>query len=443
MATAPEHPSLALIILDGLADRPSPETGGVSPVEAARTPHLDSLVAEGALGQAVVVGPGVAPESDAGVLALLGYDPVTDSPGRGVLEALGVEVPLEPSDVAFRLNFATLDGDGTVLDSRVGRSLGTEEARSLARALTQADLLADEGIRAEVRATVGHRGVLWLHPIRDGALSANVSNSDPFYEKVGGMGQARRVESPRPLEVRPLDGTPAAARTALATNRFLARAAERLAGEAVNARRALSGKRIANGLLVRNAGALPSAPGPQPFAVKYGVAGAAITEMPVERGIARLLGLTDRYVGPMGADRAAALAERARITRAAIDEHPFVYVHLKGPDEPGHDGRATLKREIVEELDRSFFGPFLDGLDRSRVRLIVTADHATPCVLKSHSDDPVPVLLAGARVAPGGGRSPSAETVKFGERAAAAGALGSMRGKDVLPLLFRGAAAPA
>ena len=118
-----------LVVLDGLGDRPHPQTGGLSPVEAASTPHLDALATRGQVGEIVVVGPGIAPESDAGVFALLGYDPVKDSPGRGVLEALGVEVPLGPGDVALRLNFATAEGDGTIVDSRVGRSLSTSEAR--------------------------------------------------------------------------------------------------------------------------------------------------------------------------------------------------------------------------------------------------------------------------------------------------------------------------
>ena len=242
--------SLALIVLDGLGDRPHPATGNRSPVEAAATPNLDRLLAAGEIGEVVVVGPGVAPESDAGVFALLGYDPVHDSPGRGVLEALGVEIPLAPEDVALRLNFATLDGDGSVLDSRVGRSLTTKDAVDLALGLTNANLLAPEEIRAEVRATVGHRGVLWLHPVGGGSLSPEVSNADPFYEKVGGMGQARRPDVPKLLEVAPTDSSAEAARTARAINLFLDRSRGVLAGHRVNARRAVGGKKIANGLLV-------------------------------------------------------------------------------------------------------------------------------------------------------------------------------------------------
>ncbi len=420
----------ALVVLDGLGDRPHPETEGRSPVEVAATPVLDGLARRGQLGDVVVVAPGVAPESDAGVFALLGYDPVRDSPGRGVLEALGVDVPLASGDVALRLNFATSDGDGTIVDSRVGRTLSTHEAQELAHALTAADLLADDGIHAEVRATVGHRGVLWLHPTQGGPLSPNVSNSDPFYEKVGGMGQARRPETPRRCPVSPLDATREARRTAAAIDRFLDRAANVLAGHRVNARRAMGGKKIANELLVRNAGSLPERP-PRPFAEKYGVAGAALTEMPVERGIAKVLGLADRYVGPMGVDRDQGYRDRARVARELLRQFPFVYVHLKGPDEPGHDGDAPLKREIVEAIDRSFFGPFLDGLDLASVRVGVTADHATPTILKGHADDPVPLLIAGAAVTPSSQPVPT-----FAERYASAGPLGHRTGADVLPLMF-------
>jgi 2,3-bisphosphoglycerate-independent phosphoglycerate mutase len=332
--------------------------------------------------------------------------------------------------VALRLNFATADGTGTILDSRVGRSLSTREAQELARGLTQADLLADLGIRAEVRATVGHRGVLWLHPTRDGGLSPEISNADPFYEKIGGMGAARRPERPTVLRVEPLDATPAAARTADAVNRFLEASVPVLAGHRVNAARALSGRKIANALLVRNAGALPREPLPS-FESRHSLRGAAVTEMPVERGIARTLGLEDRYLGPMTGDRDAGYRERAKAVRELLGRVPFVYVHLKGPDEPGHDGNALAKREIVEAIDRSFFGPFLEGLDLQRVRLAVTADHATPCILKGHSDDPVPLVIVGSGTPPTG-TTPE----KFGDAAAARGALGVHRGIEVLPLLF-------
>ena len=291
--------------------------------------------------------------------------------------------------------------------------------------------MADRRIRAEVRATVGHRGVLWLHPNDGAPLSPNVSNPDPFYEKVGGMGHARRPERPRILSCEPLDDTEAARRTADAVNAFCEGASAYLAGHRVNARRALGGKPIANALLLRNAGALPDRP-LLPFSAARGRRGAALTEMPVERGIARVLGLEDRYVGPMGPDRDEGYRERARIARELLEEHPFVYVHLKGPDEPGHDGDAVRKKEVIEAIDRSFFGPFLEGLDLGTVRVAVTADHATPASLRGHSDDPVPFLLVGAGVDRDGASPPR----KFGASVATHGAVGVRRGNELLGLLF-------
>ncbi len=429
-------PGRVLVVLDGLGDRPHPDTGGRSPIDAAQTPHLDALAAAGQIGEVEVVGPTVAPESDAGVLSLFGYDPVHDSPGRGVLEALGAEVALAPGDVALRLNFATTDGAGTVLDARVGRSLGTSESRELARALTDGQLLAPLGIRAEVHATVGHRGVLTLHPERDGPLSPDVSNADPFYERIGGLGAAVRPTTPTVRLVTPLVEAPSAVRTADAINAFLAAAGPLLAGHTVNARRAMGGKKVANAILVRNAGALPAEPLPT-FPSRYGFAGGAVTEMPVERGIARMLGLEDRFVGPMGPDRDAGYRDRASAVVELAARLPFVYVHLKGPDEPGHDGDARRKQEVVEAIDRSFFGPFLERFDLGASRLAVTADHATPCIVGGHSADPVPLVVAGAGVPAGGG------PVKFGESAAARGALGRRPGRSVLPLLFSEPFSPA
>ncbi len=435
-AVEPPFAPCALVVLDGLGDRPSPATGGRNPIEAAATPNLDRLAGGGETGAVSILGPGIAPESDAGVLALLGYDPVSDSPGRGVLEAMGIGIPLAPGDVALRLNFATIEPSGRIVDPRVGRSLSTEEAAELAKAVTAADLLADAGIRAEVRPTVGHRGVLWLHRRSGRDLSPQISNADPFYEKVGGMGKARRTSDPRLLAVEPLDASPEAGRTAAAVNRFLERVPKVLLPNPVNRGRAARGEKEATGLLVRNAGTVPAQP-PVPFAARHGLPGAAVTEMPVERGIARLLGLDDRFVGPMGTDADAGYRHRATVTAELLTTFPFVYVHLKGPDEPGHDGDAPRKRAVVEAIDRAFFGPFLDAVDLGRVRIAVTADHATPCVIGGHSDDPVPWVQSGGA----GRRRRSATAPKFGSSSAVPAGSTPLPASEVLPRLLRGRSA--
>jgi 2,3-bisphosphoglycerate-independent phosphoglycerate mutase len=423
----------ALIVLDGLGDRGHPDLAGRTPLEAAKTPCLDRLAREGTLGTVLPVGPGVAPESDAGVLGLLGYDPRADSPGRGVLEAEGVGIHVEPGHVAFRFNFATVAPDGRVLDSRVGRALTTPEARRLAEALTGAALLEKEGVEARVVATVGHRGVVVLRDLQGRPLSPEVSNSDPFYVRQGGLGHAVRPKDPRVLRVEALDPAEGSRRTAELVNTLIERAPAVLRASPVNSDRKGRGQLEATQLLLRDAGTAPRHL--RSFRERWGVEGAALTEMPVERGLAKLLALEDVYVGPVDPTaRVAGYRERASRCRELLERHDFLYVHLKGPDEPGHDGDAPRKREIVEALDEGFFAPFLEGLDLSRVRLLITADHATPCILKAHSDDPVPVIFAG-----GSGWRPSdalGDPPKFCEALAAKGPLAGLLGKDLLTHLF-------
>ena len=144
--------------------------------------------------------------------------------------------------------------------------------------------------------------------------------------------------------------------TPSAVNEWLEKVPGLLAGHRVNARRAMRGGQFANAVLLRNAGALPAVP-PTPFSVKHGIQGAAVTEMPVERGIAKLLGLADIYVGPMGADRAAALAERARVARQALRDFPFVYIHLKGPDSPATTGAPGRSRRSSRTSTGRSSGP--------------------------------------------------------------------------------------
>src|SRR5215467_11821029 len=122
---------IIMVVLDGASDRPDKDR---TPLEAAKTPHLDSFVKTGKLGMLYTVGKGIAPESDAGVFSLLGYDPLQIHLSRGVVESIGAGADFHRGDLALRAGFATVEGEKLV-DRRAGRNLSTEEARQLATAI--------------------------------------------------------------------------------------------------------------------------------------------------------------------------------------------------------------------------------------------------------------------------------------------------------------------
>ncbi|MDQ3991673.1 MAG: phosphoglycerate mutase, partial [Actinomycetota bacterium] len=197
---------LLYVCLDGLGDEPLPELDGRTPLEAARTPLLDRLAAEGSQGLVHTVGPDIAPESDIAVFAILGYDPRDEHPGRGVLEVAGSNMPFRDGDLAFRVNFATADGT-RIVDRRVGRDLPSEDAEALAGEVNEHLSLPDADV--DLRATVGHRGAVVIHS-RSGPLSAQVTNTDPAYAKVGTLGVALEKFEDEVATSEPIEDTPEA-----------------------------------------------------------------------------------------------------------------------------------------------------------------------------------------------------------------------------------------
>jgi 2,3-bisphosphoglycerate-independent phosphoglycerate mutase len=410
---------LVYVCLDGLGDDPNPELGGQTPLEAARTPVLDRLAAQGSQGLVTTVGPDIAPESDIAVFAILGYDPRQEHPGRGVLEALGSGMDFRDGDLAVRVNFATQE-DGEIVDRRVGRDLPSEDSRALAEEVNAQVSLP--GATFELRATVEHRGALVIRSA-EGPLSSELSNTDPAYRKEGPLGVALETFENRLAVAEPLDGTEEARRSAELVNRFTEESARVLGASAVNVRRREEGRLAANLILSRDAG--DHVPHLVPIRERFGPSWGCFVEMPVERGIAMLLGMSP-VDAPADLPRREQYAAWAALAAEALGGYDALYIHIKGPDIPAHDGRALDKRDVCEDIDAAFFGELLPVIDLDRVVLAVTADHSTSCVRKAHTADPVPLLVVG-----GGAPSDSCDT--FGERAAAAGRLGDLAGVDVLP----------
>jgi 2,3-bisphosphoglycerate-independent phosphoglycerate mutase len=412
---------LLYVCLDGLGDDSVPELDGKTPLEAARTPVLDGMARQGAQGLVHTVGEGIAPESDIAVFAILGYDPREEHPGRGVLEAMGSGMQFADGDLAYRVNFATQE-EGEIVDRRVGRDLTSQEAHALAELVNRELLLP--WATFELRATVEHRGALVVRSI-EGPLSANVSNTDPAYAKEGSLGVALERFENRAAAAEALDDSEGARRAADLTNRFVEGAARILDGSEINAKRRAEGRLAANLILTRDAG--DHLPRLQPIQERFGPSWGCFVEMPVERGIALSLGMAP-VDAPTGMPRREQYAAWAALAAEALGGYDALYVHIKGPDVPAHDGRAEEKLLVVEDIDAAFFGELLPRLGRSRTLLAVTADHSTSCVRKAHTADPVPLLVWGPGV--------EGDAVdSFGERSAARGSLGTMSGTDILPAL--------
>jgi 2,3-bisphosphoglycerate-independent phosphoglycerate mutase len=410
-----------MVVIDGASDRP--EAGQKTPLEAASTPNLDTLVRRGALGLMYTVGRGIAPESDAGVFSLLGYDPLQIHLSRGVVEAIGAGVGLHEGDLALRAGFATMDGDKLV-DRRAGRNLSTEEARQLAAAVNS-EVRLKNGTRFQFQATVGHRAVV-VFRADSNKFSSEISNFDPAYLRSGKISLAqpgaKEYEIPK---CEPLDDSPEAVKSAALVNEFGFKTRQVLDSHPVNLRRRAQGKKPANFVLMRDAGT--TKPTVQGFRDKWSLKAAMIADLPAELGIGRLLGMDVREIPP--GTSLEDYRKRAELVLRLAGEYDFVYVHLKGPDEPGHDGLYDLKKQRIEEIDGGFFSHLRMAAKLQRTLLCVTCDHSSPWRDKGHSDDPVPVLVAGGSLKLDG-------SSRFTEANASSGHFEKLeRGSMLLPLL--------
>ena len=419
---------IVYVILDGLGDDPIDALGGKTPLEAARTPHLDRLAAAGRNGYVTTVGQGIAPESDIAVFAVLGYDPREHHSGRGPLESVGAGLDVADGDLAYRVNFATVDKDAggwTIVDRRVGRDLSSEEAHALAEEVQEKVRI--QGASFEFRATVGHRGVLVLRT-PDAALSAEVENSDPAYGREGSLGVAKETFDNRVVTVAPIaghEGDEAARLAARLTNEWLSAAYETLAASQINRAREEKGKMPGNFILTRDGG--DHVPKLEPFKSKFGLQMGCFVEMPVELGIARLMDM-GVVEAPTGIPAPEQYEAWAGLALEAIEGFDGLYIHIKGPDVPAHDGDHEGKMASIEDIDGIFFAGLLDSLDTSRSIIAVTADHSTSCTRKAHTDGPVPLLVSGGNVSADGVES-------YGETASRSGAIGHLSGPEIMPNL--------
>ena len=405
-------------MLDGVGDLPHPDLAGKTPLEAATTRNMDVLAKNGSMGQVISVGKGIAPESDIAVFNMLGYKfQHSDYVGRGVIEAIGIGVDFKDGDLALRGNFATLDNEGKIIDRRAGRKIEREDTEKISKEIEKKIRFSNPNASVVVAPTVDHRVIVRLRDSKP--LSSEISNTDPAYARVDGMGIAKAVSDFMKIEkCIPLEQTEDAASAAILVNEFTEQSLEIMKKSDVNKQRSQKNKKLLNSILLRDAG--NKYPNVKPINDLHSMNFSCIVDMPVEVGISNILkmktfnagGLTD-YEG------------KASVAAQATETENAIYVHLKGPDDFGHDGDAIGKMKNIEEIDKRFFGTLLDQIDVSKIAVMISADHSTPCIYKGHSDDPVPLLISGDMIA-------NDDAQRFTEAEAKKGAIGLIEGAQVV-----------
>jgi len=407
------------VLLDGVGDLPHPDLSGKTPLDAAVTPNLDLLAKNGTMGEVISVGIGIAPESDIAVFNMLGYKfQHSDYVGRGVIEAIGVGIDFKNGDLALRGNFATLNDDGVIIDRRAGRRIEKEDANLIAKEIEEQIQFSQPDSSVVVAPTIDHRITVRLRTEGE-QLSSKISNTDPAYVRVEGMGIAKAVTDFMKIEkCLPLDESANAKLTAKLVNEFTEQSLLIMRKSDVNKKRKEQEKKLLNGILLRDAG--NCYPDVTPINELYSMNFSCIVDMPVELGISQVLKMKAFEAGEL-----TNYEEKARVAAKAMETQNAIYVHLKGPDEFGHDGDAIGKMKNIEEIDRRFFGTLLDNIDTNQITVVISADHSTPCINKGHSDDPVPILVSGNSIKDDG-------TVRVTETEAKKGSIGLIEGAQVV-----------
>jgi 2,3-bisphosphoglycerate-independent phosphoglycerate mutase len=353
---------------DGMADWPCDELGGRTPLEAANKPNMDLLATRGELGLVATIPPGMPSGSDVGTMTMLGYDPARYHTGRAPIEAASQGIELAPDDVVFRMNLVSLNPgvDGALMmDDFTSGHITSEEAATIVADL-QAQL-AGNGI--EFHNGVSYRHLMVWHGGPNGA----------------------RLTPPHDITGKPAGPHLPEGEGAERLRAIMDRAAAILREHPVNRTRVAAGKPAATSVWFWGQGRRPAVP---TLKERFGIEGSVISAVDLVNGLGRLAGLERIKVpgatGFLDTDYAA----KARYGLKALERRDFLLLHIEAPDEAGHMGRADLKREAIERIDELIIGPLLRDLPAlGEFRLLLMPDHATPCKLKTHSNEPVPFAM--------------------------------------------------
>ncbi len=393
LSALPDNQDLRIlyVLLDGIGDLPNPNLNGQTPLEAAKTPNIDTLAKNGKMGQVISVGEGISPQSDIAVFNMLGYDfQGKKYVGRGIVEIIGCGVDFRDGDLALRGNFATLDTNVK---------------------------FDDPDVSVKITPTISHRVIIKFRHNKK-YLSDKITNTDPAYGKLNGIGIAKTdVESMVVQESKSEDNSESSILSAKIVNEFTRKSISLLKEHSINLKRISNNKKPMNVILLRDAG--NSIPSLQPINEKYGISTSCLVDMPVEIGIAKMLGMA-----LFCSEKIDDYTQKGKEVAEILKSYNLVYVHIKGPDEYGHDGDALGKKSNIELIDENFFGMFLKSANKPYV-VVISGDHSTPCIKKSHTDDPIPLLVSGNGIKSDGSQ-------RFTESWGRTGSIGTLKGSEVI-----------
>jgi 2,3-bisphosphoglycerate-independent phosphoglycerate mutase len=379
---------IILVVLDGLGGLP---VKGKTELDTANKPNLDRLSAESACGLHIPVAMGITPGSGPGHLSLFGYDPIEWQIGRGVLEALGLGVELKKTDVAIRVNYATIE-NGVIKDRRAGR-IPTDQSRKVTEKLQEkirrigdVEVILSPGMEHRFAAVLRFPEVLPQG-------SSGINDTDP--QKEG--------KAPVPVTA----GTPQAEKVAGVVRKFISEVTD-----------ILKEQPKANFILTRGFSQVPDIPH---FEEVYGLKSLCIAVYPMYRGLATLIGME---APALSGD----ITEEIAFLKKNYKDYDFFFLHIKKMDSYGEDGNFQGKVSKAEEFDKAL--PEILGLGPDV--LMITGDHSTPSVLKGHSWHPVPVLLSSPYVIAGTCKA-------FSERECIKGELGIFPTVNLMPMALANA----
>jgi 2,3-bisphosphoglycerate-independent phosphoglycerate mutase len=361
-----------VLIIDGAAGLPIPDRGGKTTLELARTPNLDALAAQGALGLARTVPAGMEPSSACACMSVMGYDPVIYYKGRASIEAKSMGIAIGKGEVVFRCNLVTVK-DGRMFDYSAGH-IPTPEAAAIIKSLNK-ELGRD---KVEFYPGVGFRNILKIKGHEE-TLKA-------------------RCTPPHDIPGKPVkDFLPQGSGSNLLLD-LMTRSETLLKSHKINEKRLKRGDvPVTTIWLFWGSGQVPAMPS---FKQAYGLSAAMTSGVDLLRGLAKMAGMTVLNIKGVTDAIDSDNVAQAKGALKALKKHDLIVIHIEAPDEAGHGGHTDEKIKAIEDVDAEVVSRLREY--KGDLRILVMPDHPTPITTRTHSPDPVPFLMWGSGITANG-----------------------------------------